>query len=251
MVNLSIIVPVLNEAVLIRGLLRQLRALPGEIEVIVVDGGSEDATPARCEGLADEVLTAPRGRAKQMNAGAARARGEVLWFLHADTLALPPDASAEIARALRRDPRLAGGCFRLRLRGANRVYRVSDSLGNLGVEVFGFALGDHGIFCRRETFAQVGGYPDVPLMEDAGLYRRLRRRGRMRQLAPAVTVSPRRYERLGPWRTTLIYLLILALYVLGVRPSALAVVYRRLVGQDSPAPRPAVALEPGRAAHSQ
>ena len=250
MVNLSIIVPVLNEAALIRELLRQLRAQPGQNEIIVVDGGSEDDTPALCEGLADEVLTAPRGRAKQMNAGAARARGEILWFLHADTLTLPRDAPAEIARALRRDPRLVGGCFRLRLLGANPVYRVSDSLGNLGVEVFGFALGDHGIFCRREVFTRVGGYPDVPLMEDAELYRRLRRHGRMRQLSPAITVSPRRYEMLGPWRTTFIYVLILALYVLGVRPSRLATIYRRLVGRAPRTPRPAIAMEPTRAAHS-
>lgn len=225
---LSIVIPVLNEARLIQGFLRQLREPGGEFEIIVVDGGSEDDTVSRCRGLADRVLVTPRGRAGQMNAGARAARGEVLWFLHADTTALPPGALHEIARALRAD-RLVGGCFRLRLPGRQWVYRVSDSLGNLGVEFFGFALGDHGIFCRRDTFMRVGGYPDVPLMEDAELYRRLRRRGRMRQLPGFITSSPRRYEQLGPYRTTAFYVLILALYVLGVRPRSLAVVYRWLV----------------------
>lgn len=225
---LSIVIPVLNEARLIQGLLRQFREPGGEIEIIVVDGGSEDDTVSLCRGLADQVLVTPRGRARQMNAGARAARGEALWFLHADTTALPPGALREIAQALQAD-RLVGGCFRLRLPGRQWIYRVSDSLGNLGVEVFGFALGDHGIFCRRETFLRVGGYPDVPLMEDAELYRRLRRRGRMRQLPGFITSSPRRYEQLGPYRTTAFYVLILALYVLGVRPRSLAVVYRWLV----------------------
>ena len=172
---LSIIVPVLNEAELIAGFLRQLRDLGPNLEIIVVDGGSSDGTWSLAEPLADRVILARRGRASQMNAGAEIARGEVLWFLHAD-LDVPPGSVAEIESALT-DPRMVGGCFRLRFPRRELIYRVSDSLGNVGVDLFGFALGDHGIFCRRAAFRQVGGYPEVPILEDAEIYRRLRRRG--------------------------------------------------------------------------
>ena len=232
-------VPVLNEADTIRDFLRRLRAGAPGAEIIVVDGGSEDATVALCRGLADHrLIQAPRGRASQMNAGARAASGETLWFLHADTLALPADGLGEIARALAQDPRLVGGCFRLRLPGRQWVYRISDDLGNVAADLFGFALGDHGIFCRRVAFLRAGGFPEVPLMEDAEFYRGLRRHGRMRQLPARITSSPRRYEQLGRYRTTFFYLLILALYVGGVRPEALAVVYRRLVRRK---PRPPLA----------
>src|SRR5664279_2564061 len=147
----SIIVPALNEAELIRGFLRNLRAVAPDAEVIVVDGGSDDGTAELSSGLADRVLKVSRGRARQMNAGANIALGEVFWFLHADSL-IPPNALEEIARILRENSN-AGGCFRLRLPGREWIYRVSDSLGNLGVQIFGFALGDHGIFCRRRAFS--------------------------------------------------------------------------------------------------
>jgi hypothetical protein len=163
-----------------------------------------------------------------MNAGAAVAFGEVFWFVHADTR-IPRNAIDQILNALR-DDAVAGGCFRLRLPRREWIYRISDSLGNAGVQIFGFALGDHGIFCRRERFFAVGGYPDVPLMEDAEFYRALHRHGCMRQLQPAMVASPRRYEQLGPWRTTSYYLLILALYVCGARMNTLTAIYRRLTG---------------------
>lgn len=151
---LSIIVPVLNEEPLIGAFLRHIRSVAAEAEIIVVDGGSDDQTRALAEGDADAVLRARRGRALQMNAGAAVARGAVLWFLHAD-LSVPIDAVKAIEHALA-DPRLVGGCFRLRFPPRDLIYRVSDSLGNIGVAVFGFALGDHGIFCRRADFVHVG-----------------------------------------------------------------------------------------------
>ncbi|PYJ07199.1 MAG: glycosyltransferase [Verrucomicrobia bacterium] len=222
---LSIIVPVLNEARLIFAFLRHLRA-QAPAEIIVVDGGSEDGTVSLCEPLADQVICATGGRAAQMNAGAAVARAEILWFLHADS-ELPPRAIESIRRHLE-DPGQAGGCFRLRFPRREWIYRVSDSLGNLGVDVFGFALGDHGIFCRRGSFEKVGGFPLVPILEDAELYRRLRRVGKMEQLRDAIVSSPRRYEMLGPYRTTAFYALILALYVAGLRIHTLHRLYRRL-----------------------
>ena len=224
--RLSIIVPVLNESALIRSFLRHLREkIPGA-EVIVVDGGSDDGTPELCAGLADRVLPASRGRARQMNAGAAMARGEVFWFLHADST-IPGAASAEIARVLG-ESKNVGGCFRLRLPGREWIYRVSDSLGNIGVGIFGFALGDHGIFCRRTAFFRAGGFPDIQLMEDAEFYRALRRLGKMRQTASAIMGNQRRYEQLGPYRTTIYYVVILALYLTGARMATLTSVYRRL-----------------------
>src|SRR2546423_2658346 len=160
-----------------------------------------------------------------MNAGAEIAHGEVLWFLHAD-LKTPPHALERIRVALS-DPRLAGGCFRLRYPRREWIYRVSDSLGNLGVNVFGFALGDHGIFCRRSAFVCVGGYPIVPMLEDAELYRRLRAVGQMKQLRQQIVSDPRTFERGGRYRTTAVYFLILLLYVAGVRISRLNRIYRR------------------------
>jgi rSAM/selenodomain-associated transferase 2 len=223
---ISIIVPVLNESVLLGAFLQRLRAAAPDAEVIVVDGGSNDGTSGLSVSLADRVLRSARGRAKQMNAGAAVARGAVLWFLHADSV-IPGNALEEITRVLR-DDRNAGGCFRLRLPGRERIYRVSDSLGNIGVQVFGFALGDHGIFCRRRAFFDAGQFPDVPLMEDAELYRALSRSGRMRQLSAAITGNQRRYEELGLYRTTAYYILILGLYLAGARISTLMAAYRRL-----------------------
>ncbi len=225
--SLSIIIPTLNEAALITSFLVHLREeLPGA-ELIVVDGGSEDQTATLATRQADRVLRSPRGRAKQMNAGVAVAKGEVLWFLHADSL-VPSGSSGSIARALD-DPKTVGGCLRLKFPRREWVYRVSDCLGNVAVDLFRVALGDHGIFCRRAAFARVGGYPEVPLMEDAEFYRRLRRAGRVRQLSAYIVSSPRRYEQLGPVRTTAFYLIILALYLAKVPPKTLFLIYRKLV----------------------
>lgn len=223
---ISIVVPVLNESALIRGFLQHLRAAIPSAEVIVVDGGSVDGTPELSVDLADRVLWAPRGRGKQMNTGAAVARGEVLWFLHADVI-VPGAALKEIARVLQDDSN-AGGCFRLRLPGREWIYRVSDSLGNIGVQVFGFALGDHGIFCRRQAFLKAGQFREIPLMEDAECYRALRRGGRMVQLRSEIIGSPRRYKQLGACRTTLYYTLILGLYIAGARIGTLTSIYQRL-----------------------
>jgi rSAM/selenodomain-associated transferase 2 len=220
----SIILPVLNEAALIRSFLLHLRTVAPEAEIIVVDGGSHDGTASIAEPLADLVISAQRGRGLQMNAGAAVAHGKVLWFLHAD-LRVPRNSLREIENALA-DQQTVGGCFRLRFPEKQRIYRISDSVGNVAVEVFGFALGDHGIFCRREVFNQVGGYRDVPILEDAEIYRALRGCGRIVQLRDEILCSPRAYKKYGPYRTTAVYFLILALYVAGVPISRLNRIYR-------------------------
>jgi rSAM/selenodomain-associated transferase 2 len=234
-VFLSIIVPVLNEAPLIGEFLRKVRTVVGrESEIIVVDGGSSDGTPSIAESLADRVIASPRGRAAQMNAGAKISSGEMLWFLHADLEV--PSMSIEKIQTAFADPRVVGGCFRLRFPRSELIYRVSDSLGNLGVAVFGFALGDHGIFCRRETFQRIGGYPDVPILEDAELYHRLRRQGRMLQSREEIVSDPRAYEAYGAYRTTAVYFSILALYFLGVRIGSLNQIYQRFRGHASTSP---------------
>lgn len=224
--RLSVVVPTVNEGALIAGLLADLRRKVPGAEIIVVDGGSDDQTVALARQGADLVLASPRGRARQMNAGAAVASGEIFWFLHADSL-VPADPLGSIARVLD-DPGIVGGCFRLKFPRREWVYRISDRLGNMAVDLFQIALGDHGIFCRREAFVRVGSYPEVPLMEDAELYRRLRRVGRMRQLSEHIVSSPRRYEQLGPVRTTVVYLFILILYLAKVPPRGLFAVYRKL-----------------------
>jgi len=235
-VLLSIIVPVLNEAPLLDEFLAKLRTLRAELEIIVVDGGSADGTCSIAQRSGDCVIAATRGRASQMNAGAKIARGEVLWFLHAD-LEVPATSIERMRRALA-DPNVVGGCFRLRFPRKELIYRVSDSLGNLGVSVFGFALGDHGIFCRRQVFHQVGGYVDVPILEDAELYRRLRGHGKMRQLREEIVSSPRAYEAHGAYRTTAFYFSILALYVVGFPIPWLNRIHRRFLRQILSGPEP-------------
>jgi rSAM/selenodomain-associated transferase 2 len=231
---ISIIVPVLDEAALIGPFIAHLRLRAPGAEIIVVDGGSGDGTRSIAAPLADGLISARRGRASQMNAGAALARAEVLWFLHADSI-LPHDAVRDIWCALR-DPGIAGGCFQLRLPSRKMIYRVSDSLGNLGVQVFGFALGDHGIFCRRDLFEKSGRYPEVPILEDAEIYRALARHGGMRQLPAEIISSPRSYQKWGPYRTTAIYFLILALYVLGLPIRLLHPLYQHLAGRRTTFP---------------
>jgi rSAM/selenodomain-associated transferase 2 len=214
--KVSVIVPVFNETPLLSRFLSHLRERVPAEEVIVVDGGSSDGTWQLAESLREEfcfvLLSAPRGRATQMNAGANASGGDLLWFLHADSNLAP--GCADAMKSAASDPALAGGCFRLRMPGKHPLYRVSDSLGNIGVHLFRIALGDHGIFCRRDAFEQIGGYPELPLMEDAYFYEALARYGRVRQLRPCITTSARAYKKYGPLRTTVAYAAILALYVM-------------------------------------
>ena len=145
-----------------------------------------------------------------MNAGARAAHGEVLWFLHADAT-VPATAADEIVRVLS-DRRVVGGFFRIRIPRANPIYRVSDCFAHYAGLLFGIRYGDHGFFCRREIFEKIGGFPEVPLMEDADFFRKLRRAGRVRVIPEPIVIEPRRYERIGPARLTGVFALMSGLY---------------------------------------
>jgi rSAM/selenodomain-associated transferase 2 len=230
-VPISIIVPVLNEAPIIAGFLRHLREVAPRAEIIVVDGGSTDGTADLCNHIADYVTTAPLGRAKQMNAGAAIATGDVFWFVHADSRI--GAGSLDAIEAALDDPRVAGGCFRLEIVPARWIYQLRDAIGNLCVEWFGIALGDRGFFCRRDAFQRTGGYSEIPLLEDAEFYRKLKQCGRVRELSEKIQTNARRYEALGPFKTVVFYGAIMTLYVMGVSLSALEKIVRWYVVRAS------------------
>src|SRR5713101_537761 len=224
--KISIIVPALNEGEGLRPFLEHLCERAPSAELILVNAAGSESVPESVAELCDHVLTSHRGRATQMNAGAAVASGDVLWFVHGDCQ-VPHRCLEEITRTLQ-DRQVVGGCFRIRFSRRNLIYRVSDAGGNLAVELFGRCYGDHGIFCRRQDFFAVGGYPNVPLLEDAEFYRRLRLRGGTRQLASKIITSPSRYEEIGPYRLTASYLLLSTLYLLRAPVSVLARIYARL-----------------------
>jgi rSAM/selenodomain-associated transferase 2 len=223
-VTLSIIIPVLDEAALIGETLCALQALRGRgAQVIVVDGGSTDETRAIAAPLADHVISAPRGRARQMNAGAALANGDALLFLHADSR-LPRDADTLISQAL--ESRIWGR-FDVRLSGQHWLLRAVESLMNLRSRFTGIATGDQGIFVRRREFWRHGGYPEIDLMEDIALSRKLKRAGKPACLRQKIVASSRRWEREGVLRTIVEMWLIRLGYFIGARPAQLARRYER------------------------
>jgi rSAM/selenodomain-associated transferase 2 len=192
--RLSIVVPVLNEARYLPQLLARLRGFGDQVETLVVDGGSSDGSQdlVRADGRAI-LLTAARGRARQMNAGAAAARAPLLLFLHGDTLP-PPEAPGLIIRALA-DSRVLAGSFRLafdRDSALLRFYAWCSSANNLLT-----TYGDQGLFMRRSDFEALGGFPDLPFLEDIEFQRRLRRHGKFTKLNSALRTSARRFERHG------------------------------------------------------
>jgi rSAM/selenodomain-associated transferase 2 len=219
--KISIIVPVLNEAAVIA---ETLRAVGSVHEVIVVDGGSADGTVEAARPFATRVLTAPRGRARQMNIGAAAATGDVLLFLHADTR-LPERFAPAVAEALK-DPRVAWGRFDLRLSGRRRLFRVIERLINLRARLTRIATGDQALFVRRAVFEAAGGFPDEPLMEDIALARRLKHLGKMASIAEPVVTDSRRWERAGLWKTVALMWLLRLLYFAGASPRRLHAWYR-------------------------
>ena len=220
--NISVIIPTLNEAATIGETLRRLRS-SGSCEVIVVDGGSDDGTPELARPQADLVLSAGRGRATQMNVGARAASGQVLLFLHADTV-LPPDFPALLENALR-NPRVVGGRFDVRLDAEGWLFRLVETLMNLRSRLSRIATGDQAIFVRSRTFLELGGYREAELMEDLELSYRLKRRGELACLHERVVTSARRWQRDGIVRTIVLMWLLRFLYFIGVSPRYLKTFY--------------------------
>jgi len=219
---ISIIIPVLNEAQQIGALLQSVQDLPKAAELIVVDGGSTDATVELAQQAADvQVICFGRAsRALQMNAGAAQARGAILLFLHAD-VRLPVGALKAIQQALLHAEKV-GGCFAFGFPAeVSRAYRVYAWGINLRTRWFQTATGDQAIFVRQAVFEALGGYQEMPLMEDIELFTALKRRGRVAILPERVSVSPRRWQQHGLVRTGLLMYVLRFGYWLGFSPATL------------------------------
>jgi rSAM/selenodomain-associated transferase 2 len=188
-----------------------------------VDGGSMDAT-RKIAGLhADRVLEGPRGRAIQMNLGAAAATGDILLFLHADC-SLEANALMEASRCLKR-PRVAAGCFTMAVQASGLLYRSIDFCASARVRLTELVFGDQGLFLKRELFTALGGFPEIALMEDVYFSKKLRQRGRIVVVKPRILVSPRRWQNKGLIPQTLCNWTMLAMAVLGVSPNRLAAYY--------------------------
>jgi rSAM/selenodomain-associated transferase 2 len=228
-IPLSIIIPALNEATHIATFLQHLAPLRADgAQVIVVDGGSSDATPALAQPLAGAVICAPRGRATQMNAGARSARGNVLLFLHADSR-VPQGSAQLILDGLAQSGRLWGR-FDVRIEGQHRLLPVIAWFMNLRSRLTGIATGDQGIFVSREAFEHCGGFPEIALMEDIALCKALGKLGPPLCLRARIATSGRRWEKHGALRTILLMWRLRLAYFFGADPARLAKIY---YGQNS------------------
>jgi rSAM/selenodomain-associated transferase 2 len=218
----SVIIPTLNEADGIERTLTRLSRIGG-LELIVSDGGSSDETVSLAERHA-RVITAATGRAAQMNAGARAASGEILLFLHADSF-LSEACVAELRKTLE-DPRVIGGAFRLRIESSRIGVRLVGLAANIRTQLTGIPYGDQGLFVRTRVFNEMGGFPELPLMEDLEFSRRLKHYGRRVILRTPIGTSSRRWDREGVWWVTLRNQMMVLLYFLGVPPGRLAGWYR-------------------------
>ncbi|MGH9941892.1 MAG: TIGR04283 family arsenosugar biosynthesis glycosyltransferase [Pyrinomonadaceae bacterium] len=228
---LSVIIPTLDEAHVIGQTLDALARLGGgaSLEVIVSDGGSLDGTSEVARGRGARVLMASRGRGAQMHAGARAAKGEVLWFLHADTRP-HAGAVAEILGAMRRNPSAVGGNFAVRFDGGGGAARFMTWL-YPRLRRLGLCYGDSAFFVRRDAYEEAGGFRPYPIFEDLDLLRRLRRRGPFLHLAAEVVTSSRRFERRSFVLTFTRWSLLQALYWLGVHPNRLQRHYAHVRGE--------------------
>jgi hypothetical protein len=222
--RLSVIIPTLNEAATLGRTLENIHRA-NDVEMIVADGGSQDATRELAEHAGATVLAISGGRAAQQNAGAAVAQGRLLLFLHADTLL--PENYAELIRRTLADPATVAGAFRFRTDGARRALRVMEWGTNIRSTIFQWPYGDQGLFMEKRVFEELQGFAPLPIMEDFDLVRRLRQRGRVITLATAICTSARRWQRWGVLQTTLRNQLMIAGFLAGVSPTRLARFYRQ------------------------
>ena len=216
--DISVVIPVLNEEKTLAATVRALLALRPH-EILVVDGGSDDQTRDLCASLNVKLIPSARGRARQMNEGARLASGDILLFLHSDTR-LPESALTDIKSALG-DERCPGGRFDVELEGRHWMLKIIGALINFRSRVTRVGTGDQAIFARREAFVRLGGYPDIPLMEDIAFCRALKRLGRIACLRSRVITSARRWESEGVWLTVVRMWTLKFLYLAGVSPARL------------------------------
>lgn len=221
---ISVVIPALNEAAAIKDILQPLQLWRGlGHEVLVVDGGSTDGTAERARPWCDRVLASEPGRARQMNLGAAAVRGHVLLFLHADTRL--PDSAMHHLQAFA-EQGAVWGRFDVRLSGDRPLFRLIGRMISLRSRLTGIATGDQAMFVRRELFKQLGGFAEIPLMEDVELSRRLKRVGRPWCIRDRVITDSRRWEQQGPWRTIVLMWRLRWRYWRGTDPRELARLYR-------------------------
>jgi rSAM/selenodomain-associated transferase 2 len=220
--RISVIIPTFNEEANIAATVQNVRAQQPH-EIVVVDGGSSDRTVEIASPLADRILAGPRGRAAQMNLGAAHAAGDALLFLHADC-SLEAGAIDQAARLLEKLG-VAAGCFTMRVPLTNSLYRCIEFGATARTRLFGIIYGDQGLFIRRKLFEHAGGFPKLQLMEDVYLSLRLRKMGRIVVASRQIVVSPRRWQNAGLVRQTLRNWAVTALAAGGVHPDRLARYY--------------------------
>lgn len=221
--EVSIIIPALNEAESIAAALEALESFENEnVEIILVDGGSSDDTVSIAENYNVKILHSPRGRGRQLQIGGDAASGEILWFLHADTIA-PPNAVFEIKRALK-NPHIAGGNFTIRFDGTRFAAKFLTWL-YPKLNLLGLIYGDSAIFVRREIYEEIGGFKDYPIFEDLDFVERLKRAGEIVTLQSTVTTSSRRFENKSFALTFLRWTILQILYWLGVSPDNLMKIY--------------------------
>jgi len=220
--RISIIIPTLNEENNLDNLLSSLQAYQS-VEIIVADGGSTDQTVDIARNHTVQVVTSPASRGLQQNKGAKTASGNILVFLHCDTML--PDNFPDLVGTVLNQTGTAAGAFRLKINADDSSYRYIEWGVNVRTRFLGLPYGDQVLFVKKNIFEQAGGFPNLPILEDLVLVRRLKRLGRIRISTASVITSARRWKRLGVLRTTLINQVILAGYLFGIKPETLARLY--------------------------